>query len=299
MTEHELRFKVVDTARLYMGAKQGGADHKLIVDTYNSHKPLARGYKLKYTDAWCAGFVSAIAIMTDLTDIIPTEVGAHEQLQRFQALGEWQEDDKYFPQVGDIVYYDWDDSGYGDNKGRADHVGIVEALGTYSFTVIEGNMSVNGVSQVGRREVDYDGRFIRGFGVPNYASKADHPDEMYIDTDELNIRSEPGMSGKILGTVPFAGKVTTGAVDGDWVYVTISGYVSKQYLSPTIPKMSYTTTDNLNMREVPGVSGRLMLTIPKGVTVRVTGNTEVVDGVLWRQILYSNRNGWVSGEYLK
>ena len=42
MDEHELRFKVVDMARLFIGAKQGSADHKLIVDTYNSHQPLAQ-----------------------------------------------------------------------------------------------------------------------------------------------------------------------------------------------------------------------------------------------------------------
>ncbi len=301
MDEHALRFKVVDMARLFIGAKQGSADHKLIVDTYNSHQPLARGYKLKYTDAWCAGFVSAIAIMTDMTDIIPTEVGAQEQLQKFQKLGEFTEDDAYVPKVGDIVYYDWDDSGYGDNKGRADHVGIVEALGSYSFTVIEGNMTVNGVSQVGRREVDYDQRFIRGFGVPNYASKAEDPDVMYIDTDELNLRAEP--NGDILGTLLYGTKVDVGQIEGAWAYVTISGYVGTDYLSKQEPKEYYTTTDNLNLRKEPG-DGKVILTIPKGAKVKATWNTEKIGSVLWREVYYppdkwSSNCGWVSGDYLK
>ena len=298
MDEHALRFKVVDTARLFIGAKQGSADHKLIVDTYNSHQPLARGYKLKMTDAWCAGFVSAIAIMTDMTDIIPTEVGAQEQLQKFQKLGEFTEDDKYFPNVGDVIYYDWDDSGYGDNKGRADHVGIVEDLGTYSFTVIEGNMTVNGVSQVGRREVDYDSRFIRGFGVPDYASKADTPDEMYIDTDDLNLRADPSMSGEVLGTVQYKTKVDVDLIEGDWAFVTISGYVAKDYLSSVQPKDTYTTTDALNLRKEPE-TGAVILTIPKGKQVKATGNTELMNGTMWREVRYLHNVGWVSGEYLK
>lgn len=299
MTEHELRFKVVDTARLFIGATQGSADHKLIVDTYNNHRPLARGYKLRATDAWCAAFVSSVAIMTDMTDIIPTEVGAHEQLQKFRDMGAFEESDKYFPKVGDIIYYDWDDSGYGDNKGRADHVGIVEALGTYSFTVIEGNMSVNGVSQVGRREVDYDGRFIRGFGVPNYAGKADHPEEMYVDTDELNVRSSAGMDGDVVAVIPFAAKVNSGVEDGDWVHVTISGFVAKKYLSPKKPKTEYFTTDNLNLRSSPGMNGRVLTTIPAGTIVYATGDTDVVDSVLWRQVIYKTTTGWASGEYLE
>jgi len=296
MDEHTLRFNVVDTARLFLGATQGSADHKLIVDTYNAHQPLARGYKLKMTDPWCAGFVSAISIMTDMTDIIPTEVGAQELLQKFQAIGEWQEDERYFPKVGDVIFYDWDDRGYGDSKGRADHVGIVEALGTYSFTVIEGNMEVAGVSQVGRREVDYDGRFIRGFGIPDYASKAKDPDVLFVDTDELNMRAEPSTGGEILAKLPTGTQVDVGIIEGGWAYVTISGYVSTEYLSATKPKASYTTTDNLNLRDAPG--GKILLTIPQGKTVSATGNTEKYAGVLWREIRYQNTAGWASGEYL-
>ena len=301
MDEHQLRFKVVDMARLFIGAKQGSADHKLIVDTYNSHQPLARGYKLKYTDAWCAGFVSAISIMTDMTDIIPTEVGAQEQLVLFQKLGEFTEKDDYVPKIGDIIYYDWDDSGYGDNKGRADHVGIVESLGSYSFTVIEGNMTVNGVSQVGRRAVDYDGRFIRGFGVPDYASKADNPDEMYIDTDELNLRTEP--NGDILGKLLYGSKVDVGVQEGQWTYITVSGYVGTDYLSAVQPKEYYETTDNLNMRKNPG-DGMVILTIPKGERVKATSNTEKINSVMWREVHWPtdkwiSNTGWVCGDYLK
>lgn len=55
-----------------------------IIDVYNAHRPLARGYKVKYTDAWCATFVSAVAIKCGLTSIIPTECGCGQMIELFK-----------------------------------------------------------------------------------------------------------------------------------------------------------------------------------------------------------------------
>ena len=71
MTESKLREHYVDTLRGWIGAKEGGAIHKRIIDTYNSLKPLPRNYPVSYRDAWCAATVSAAAIEAGLTDIIP------------------------------------------------------------------------------------------------------------------------------------------------------------------------------------------------------------------------------------
>ena len=49
MTEKQIRQKVVDTALSYIGCKESNGSHKKIIDLYNSHKPLARGYKVTYT----------------------------------------------------------------------------------------------------------------------------------------------------------------------------------------------------------------------------------------------------------
>ena len=78
------RKQIVDQARSWLGLKESDGSFKVIIDTYNGHKPLARGYKLKYTDEWCAGFASACAIACGATDIIPTEVaGARHMIIRF------------------------------------------------------------------------------------------------------------------------------------------------------------------------------------------------------------------------
>jgi len=168
MTEQELRAKVVSIAQSYLGCKESNGSHKKIIDLYNSHKPLARGYKVKYTDAWCSTFASAVAIAAGLTDIIPTECGCEKHIQLFKAMGIWEENDAHVPSPGDYVFYDWDDNGKGDCTGAADHVGIVEKVSGRSITVIEGNMS----NAVGRRTLKVNGRYIRGYGIPQYASKA-------------------------------------------------------------------------------------------------------------------------------
>ena len=168
MTEKQLRQKVVDTAVSYLGCKESDGSHKKIIDIYNGHKPLARGYAVKYTDAWCATYVSAIAILCGITDIMPTECGCGQMIQLFQKLGAWVENDAYRPSAGDVIFYDWDDNGVGDDTGWPEHVGIVVSVSGNTIKIIEGNKS----DSVSYREIAVNGRYIRGYGVPKYSSKA-------------------------------------------------------------------------------------------------------------------------------
>ena len=168
MTEQELRNKVVQTARSYLGSKEADGSHRKIIDGYNAHKPLARGYLVKYTDAWCATFVSFVGIVCGLTDIMPTECGCGAMIDLYKKKGRWQENDAYRPQPADVIMYDWDDNGVGECTGYPEHVGIVEAIDGNTITVIEGNMS----DKVGERKLKVNGRYIRGYCLPDYAGKA-------------------------------------------------------------------------------------------------------------------------------
>ena len=171
MTENELRQKVVSTAKKYLGCNEKDGSHRQIIDRYNIHKPLARGYAMKYTDAWCATFVSAIAIELGLTDIMPTECGCPSMIELYKKLGRWQENDAYTPKRGDVIFYDWQDGAdYAatDNKGSPDHVGIVVSVSGGVVTVIEGNKN----DAVAYRTVKVNGRYIRGYGLPDYSSKS-------------------------------------------------------------------------------------------------------------------------------
>lgn len=66
MTEKEIRSKVVEIAKGWLGCKESDESHKKIIDTYNACKPLPRSYAVKYTDAWCATFASAVGIRQGL-----------------------------------------------------------------------------------------------------------------------------------------------------------------------------------------------------------------------------------------
>lgn len=165
------RAKVVAQAQSWIGCKESDGSHKKIIDLYNTQNPRPRGYKVQYTDAWCATFVSAVAVKLGYTRIIPTECSCDYMIKGFQNINCWEENDAYVPKPGDVIFYDWQDSGVGDNKGSSDHVGIVEKCDGKTITVIEGNIS----DSVGRRNIAVNGKYIRGFGVPAYTENSTAP----------------------------------------------------------------------------------------------------------------------------
>lgn len=83
-------------------------------------------------------------------------------------MGRWKEDDAYIPQIGDVLYYDWHDGGIGDCTGAPDHVGIVTDVTGKRLCIVEGNKGTK--SEVATRTVMVNGRYIRGYGCPDYAA---------------------------------------------------------------------------------------------------------------------------------
>lgn len=163
--------KIVALAQSWIGKKESDGTHKSIIDIYNAHRPLARNYKVKYTDEWCATTISALAIKLGYTDIIPTECSCQKMIALFQNIGAWAENENRTPKAGDIIFYDWQDNGVGDNKGWSDHVGIVEKVSGNKITIIEGNNSC----AVKRRTLEVNARYIRGYGVPKYDAEQSAP----------------------------------------------------------------------------------------------------------------------------
>lgn len=253
--------KVVEQARAWLNRKEGSTGHKEIVDIYNAHKPRARGYKVKYTDAWCATFVSAVAVKLGYTDIIPTECSCPKMIEKLKKLGAWVEDENRTPNPGDIIFYDWQDTGKGDNLGAADHVGIVEKVADGKITVIEGNhdgTDADRIDGVERRVITVNARYIRGYGVPKYdappaASKTDangvdyaaarsdaYNNKVYtVTASALNMRAGAGTGKKVLKVLKRGerlecyGYYTKVGADV-WLYVKdktgTCGFVSKTYV---------------------------------------------------------------------
>lgn len=227
--------KVIEQAKAWLGYNEADGTHKEIIDVYNSHEPLARGYKVKYTDAWCATFVSAVAIKLGYTDIIPTECSCNKMIELFKSLGVWVEDENRTPNPGDILFYDWEDTGSGDNKGRSDHTGIVEKVSNGKITVIEGNYS----NSVKRRTLSVNGKYIRGYGVPKYdvEQKDDSTNKgvCKVEIKQLQ-KGDKGDTVKALQTLLIGYGISCGkwGADGDFgedTYTAVRKYQEKKKLS--------------------------------------------------------------------
>ncbi len=156
----------------WLGYSEANGKHKIIIDIYNSHKPLARGYAVQYSDAWCDTCVSAAAIKAGMVDLIGTECGCEAHVAIFKSKGIWIEDGSITPKRGDIILYNWDDSTQ-PNDGGSDHIGVVTGVSNGTITVIEGNKS----DAVGYRKIPVGWGYIRGYARPRYdtAAPADDP----------------------------------------------------------------------------------------------------------------------------
>ncbi len=164
--ERQLRLQMVDAAAEWLGTQGGSSAHSRILQIYNTHEPLAQGYKVQPSDAWCATFVSTVAIQCDQTDIIPTECGCQRQIGLWQAIGRWEEADDHVPLPGDIIYYCiGHPDRFGDCTGHSDHVGIVVGTRGRMIKVIEGNCN----NRVAYRYIPVNSFQIRGFGLPDYS----------------------------------------------------------------------------------------------------------------------------------
>ena len=264
VTEQELRNKIVSVAKGYLGYKESDGSHRKIIDIYNNATPLPSQYRVKYTDAWCATYVSAMGVKAGLSDIILRECSCERMIALYKKAGRWIENDEYAPQIGDIIFYDWDDNGIGDNKGHSDHVGIVIEVNGTSLKIIEGNFN----NSVGCRSIKVNGKYIRGYGIPNYTSKATSTTQNVVINSNVKIEPAKSFSKSIAGT--------------------------------------YKTTTFLNIRSGAGTDKKkiILTIIPKNKKVTCYGYYTNVNGLKWYYVTYKDDNGtrfngFVSSKYLK
>jgi len=154
------REQAVAQAKAWHGKKESDGSFKEIVDVFNSAAKEKAGYSWR----WCAEFISAIGIKIGAD--FPISASCGEQIKMWKKMGCWVEDDAYVPTPGDVVYYDWDDNGKGDDTTGHDHTGMVIEVSGSKFTVEEGNKK----DAVGTRTMSINGQYIRGFAVPKYDS---------------------------------------------------------------------------------------------------------------------------------
>lgn len=147
--------KFVSGATKWIGTREGDSNHKAILSIYNGQTPLPRRYRLRETDAWCAGFVTAVAVSTGCGDLFPCECSCWHMEKLAGQKGYIIDRDN--ANVGDVVLYDW------EQDGTSDHVGIVVQRNGRTLKVVEGNMN----NAVGYRKVGVKSKNIRTvFRIP-------------------------------------------------------------------------------------------------------------------------------------
>ena len=268
MTENEIRQNVVNTAISYLGYNKQDGTYKKIIDRYNTYQPLPRSYKVTYKDDWCAVFVSVISMLCGLTDIMFVECSCNVMIELYKKADRWQEADDYVPSKGDLLLYDWDDNGQGDCTGMPDHIGIVVEVSGNMMKVIEGNKG----NAVAYRNIQVNGRYIRGYCLPDYGSKA----QSTITNQQISKTAESNKSEK---KVAYA-KEKENTYAGKYLIIAKEG---------------------LNLRYKPGEISQdnLILTIPYQEQVICYGYYTTIKNVKWFLVTYNDLTGYVSSEYLK
>lgn len=245
--DRKTRNRFVSQARAWIGKNEADGTHRKIIDIYNGHKPLARGYKVKYTDSWCATFVSAAAIKCGLTDIVQTECSCQQMISLLKKIGCWVEDDAYIPLPGDIVFYDWQDNGSGDCTGWSDHVGIVESVSGDYIVVIEGNYK----DGVGRRSIQVNGRYIRGYGVPKFEEESRDPDVPGDSKKSIEEIAKEAIAGKWSTGSERKKRLTEAGYDYETVRVKVNELLGVYY--PKYTGSSKKVDEVLRAIDVPDI----------------------------------------------
>ena len=157
-------------------------------------------------------------------------------------------------------------------------------------------------------------RALVGIGIVSatmaFANIADAATKYAKTTANLNFRTGPSTSNKIISTIKKNTKVEVISYEGKWAKIKYNnkvGYSSKSYLSEissssstssgttTTTKIGTVTADALNVRSGAGTKYSKIGTLKKGAKVTILSSSNG-----WYKIQYtSSKTGWVSGSYIK
>lgn len=152
---------IINTAKTYIGTKEGSNNHREIIDLYNKAR-YNDAYQMTTNDPWCCAFVVAVFEQCGMSDIIPCYAACDQMINIFTKWGRYYSRSVRSVRPGDIIFYDWN----GDLS--SDHVGIVIQNRFGELSVIEGNKS----DSVEYRNISISSPQILGFGVPNYEAES-------------------------------------------------------------------------------------------------------------------------------
>lgn len=150
--------RLLTEAKKYIGFNEDDGSYKTLIDVYNSQDPLPDGYRMTYSDPWCAAGLTAIFILAGMKELIPAECSAERMYEKAQSANCRNLWTTAQAQPGDIIFYDW------NKDGTRDHVGIIENVSEAVLNVIECNYK----NSVGRRVIHKESPTINGLIRPAY-----------------------------------------------------------------------------------------------------------------------------------
>lgn len=125
--------------------------------------------------------------------------------------------------------------------------------------------------------------------------------------DNLNIRTEPDESGKLVGKLPRNAACELVAQEGEWTLIRsgkVEGYVKSEYLlsgwnakKRALEEMStiaVVDTDSLKVREQPNTECEVITMVPRGEELDVVA---VEDG--WVKVMIDDEENYVSADYVR
>jgi uncharacterized protein YraI len=177
------------------------------------------------------------------------------------------------------------------------------------------SLTITGALTSGFYPVRYNG--IAGYAAAEFIQVGSNPtptpttpsgQTATVIDGALNLRSGPGLTYSVILVMPGGSTVTiTGALQNGYYpvrYGSTNGYASGTYLqigpgpspTPTVPPVTQTawTTANLNMRTGPSTGTSVILVIPNGAQITVTGS--VTSG--FYPVRYGSTNGFASSTYI-
>lgn len=259
--------KYIEVLKGWNGYSEANGKYRQIINLYNSHRPLARGYAVSYRDAWCDVTVSAAAIKADMVDLIGTECGVEEHVKIFQKLGIWKEDGRITPKPGYIIVYNWDCAKQ-PNDGYSDHIGVVVGVQSGTITVIEGNKE----DAVGYRSIPVGWGYIRGYAAPKYDQD---------DTDSSGNSGQVPDKGTGSGQTGSSG--TKLSAEPKWVGAATCNGLNVR---------TWAGAENPNIKSWP--------TLNKGNLVDVCDSIKATNGDTWYYIRIAGKiYGFVHSKYIR
>lgn len=159
--------KVLSVAKAEVGYHEGRSG-----DHWNNHEkyaPAVPGLEWAQNQAWCATFVSWVALTAGAASLYPRTASCEAGVSWFKKAGRFSA----YPAIGAQVFY---------GPGGGTHTGIVTGYdATYVYTV-EGNTNVNGSAEgdgVYARKRTRKDTFVYGYGYPKFPEGITSADPAY------------------------------------------------------------------------------------------------------------------------